>query len=246
MKKSDSLSNYARSNKTVMKAHLIDVTVMNVFCFLQVQGGLQPGRYVLITLFLGFLPIILAASVYNDEKYSIGISLVVILESLIVIIGGAATGKFGYISMDYGIIQNKTGLVYDAIHHISDNMQQTLEALHTGNEDVSLLVEKVEASVVNGEKVAEKLKLLDKSVEEMNSITEVISTIAKQIGLLANYIEELKEANKLITDSVETISAVSEEVSAHAAETITAEGENVTILERIDQKMQKLMDLIEN
>lgn len=57
--------------------------------------------------------------------------------------------------------------------------------------------------------------------------------------------EELKEANKQITDSVETISAVSEEVSAHAAETITAEGENVMILGRVEQRMKQLTDLIE-
>ena len=349
-----------------------------------------------------------------------------ILESLIAVIGGAFTGRFGYINLDYGIIQivsiiligaysqittktlkqnygqilaelsdlseemkqgilemhtdleklsgaskltmsameevstgtndtaeavqnqllqtqsiqDKTGLVYDSMQHISDSMQKTLAALHAGNEDVAVLVEKVEMSVENGQKVADKLKLLDKSVEEMNSITDVIGTIARQTGLLSlnarieashagefgkgfavvaseisemagqtsaattdiaeliksaslsieevvnviyeliegiheerqstehtsnsfdlildntksiqkqveylqNHMEELKEANKQITDSVETISAVSEEVSAHAAETITAEGENVMILGRVEQRMKQLTDLIE-
>lgn len=471
--KKDSRSNYERNNKTVMKTHLIDVTVMNIFCLLQFLGGMQSGTYVLITLLLGYLPVfierhfwkkdretkaikhiasygfgifytfclftsvnqlvyifavpmILVASVYNDEAYLTKINAVVILESLIAVIGGAFTGRFGYINLDYGIIQivsiiligaysqittktlkqnygqilaelsdlseemkqgilemhtdleklsgaskltmsameevstgtndtaeavqnqllqtqsiqDKTGLVYDSMQHISDSMQKTLAALHAGNEDVAVLVEKVEMSVENGQKVADKLKLLDKSVEEMNSITDVIGTIARQTGLLSlnarieashagefgkgfavvaseisemagqtsaattdiaeliksaslsieevvnviyeliegiheerqstehtsnsfdlildntksiqkqveylqNHMEELKEANKQITDSVETISAVSEEVSAHAAETITAEGENVMILGRVEQRMKQLTDLIE-
>lgn len=301
-----------------MKTHLIDVTVMNIFCLLQFVGGMQSGTYVLVTLLLGYIPVfierhfwkkdretkaikhivsygfgifytfclftsvnqlvyifvvpmILVASVYNDEAYLTKINAVVILESFIAVIGGAFTGKFGYINLDYGIIQivsiiligvysqittktlkqnygqilaelselseemkqgilemhtdleklsgaskmtmsameevstgtndtaeavqnqllqtqsiqDKTGLVYDSMQHISDSMQKTLSALHAGNEDVAVLVEKVEMSVENGQKVAEKLKLLDKSVEEMNSITDVIGTIARQTGLLS-------------------------------------------------------------
>lgn len=376
-------------------------------------------------VFIFAIPIVLAAYVYNDVKYSILINLGVILESFIVVFVGASTGLFGYLGMDYGIIQivsviligiyslnvtrtlnqnfeqilaemsdlsekmksgildmsveleklmetsqvtmhamqdvsggtndtasavqdqllqtqsiqNKTGLVTDSIQSISENMLQTIQELNTGNQDVAVLVEKVENSVKNSERVVEKLKALDKAVEEMNSVTEVIRDIAKQTGLLAinarieashagsygkgfgvvaaeisematqtgaatthiteltenaflniedvvkgvyqltdginaekqstertadsfasildstksvqkhveilvNHMEELKRANRMIIDSVQTISAVSEQVSAHAAETIHAESENVSILEKIDYKMKQLMELI--
>lgn len=375
-------------------------------------------------VFVFAIPMILVASVFNDVKYSLFLNICAVLESLVLVIIGANTGRFGFLGIDYGIIQivivvligiyalfttqtinrnfeqvlselsdlseemksgirninleletlnestkstmgamqevsigtsdtadavqnqllqthaiqNKTEDVYQTISHISDNMQQTLAALHTGNQDVSSLVQKVDVSVQNSVEVAEKLKTLDQSIEEMNSITVFISNIARQTGLLAlnarieashagsfgkgfavvasefsdlaaqtgtatthieelignvsagiqevvsviyqmlegiqeekvstestagsfdsiqkstlsirehvdllvKHMAELKDANRVIADSVQTISAVSEEVSAHAAETMTAEERNEAILRRIDEKMQELIDL---
>lgn len=375
-------------------------------------------------VFVFAIPMILVAAVFNDVKYSLFLNICAVLESLILVIIGANTGKFGFLGIDYGIIQvviviligiyalfttqtihrnfeqvlsnlselseemksgirdinleleklnesskstmnamqevsigtsdtadavqkqllqtqaiqNKTEDVYQAISHISDNMQQTLAALQTGNQNVSSLVQKVDVSVQNSVEVAEKLRTLDQSIEEMNSITVFISNIARQTGLLAlnarieashagafgkgfavvasefsdlaaqtgtatthieelienvsagihevvsviyqmiegineekvstestadsfesiqestlsirdhvnllvKHMEELKDANRMIADSVQTISAVSEEVSAHAAETMTAEERNETILVQIDAKMQELIDL---
>lgn len=376
-------------------------------------------------VFVFVIPMILIVSVYNDVRYSLLINIGTVTESLIIAIVGGATGKFGYLGMDYGIIQvvfmilvgiyslftaktlntnfeevlaglssvseemksgiqdihaelvtlndasastisamqevstgtndtaeavqnqllqtqsiqSKTEEVYDSINHISENMQNTLAALYAGNQDVASLVEKVAVSVENSVAVAEKLKTLDQSIVEMNSITGLIGSIARQTGLLAlnarieashagefgkgfavvateisemstqtndatthiaeliehistgiadvvtviyqmiegineekqstehtsesfdsiqrstlsirdhleqliQNIEELKDANGVIADSVQTISAVSEEVSAHAAETVTAEEQNEAILERIDTRMQELLDLI--
>lgn len=377
-------------------------------------------------VFVFAIPMILAASVFNDVRYSLLLNIGVVAESFIIVIVGSATGWFGFLGLDYGIIQiviviligiyslftaktlntnfeqillnlselseemksgikdinreleklneaskstmnamqevsagtndtaeavqnqllqtqsihHKTEQVSDAIHHISDNMKQTLIDLETGNQDVALLVQKVDISVQNSVEVAEKLKTLDRSVAEMNSITEFISSIARQTGLLAlnarieashagefgkgfavvasefsgmaaqtseatthigelienvsagihevvtviyqmidgineekqstestagsfdsiqtstlsirdhveqlvRHMEELRDANRVITDSIQTISAVSEEVSAHAAETMSAEEGNEAILSRIDAKMKGLMELVQ-
>lgn len=468
----DSLSTKARNNQIMRKAHRILVIVMNVFCLLQVTSGLKPGSYVLVTMLLGFFPVlidffewrknpesdktkyiaaigfgifytyclftsinqlvfifavpmILIAAIYNDEKYSFCINMTVIVESLIVVIGGSMTGKFGYISLDYGIIQivsvvliglysnittrtmkqnfkyilndmsslseemksgildihteleqlsdaskmtmnameevstgtndtaeavqnqlmqtqtiqERTDMVDDSMQNISTSMEKTMEALEHGTQNVANLVETVEISVKNGQMVTGKLELLEKSVKQINTITDVINTVARQIGLLslnarieashageagkgfavvASEISELagqtsaatvdiveliedtsenihevieviyqlldgidkekestertnesfdlilentrsiqkqleylkvhmgnlKDANKYITDSVETISAVSEEVLAHAAETRSAEGKNVSAIERMEGRMKELTDLI--
>ncbi len=236
-------------------------------------------------------------------------------------------------------IQSKVNLVSASTDRITDHMRETLSILEQGNKNVSVLVEKVDASVQSGVDVAEKLHILEQSVTEMNSIVEFISTIARETGLLAlnarieashagnfgkgfavvasefsdmatqtkeatthiadlientssginevvtviyqmidsiqeekqstdstadsfsliqestlsirdnveiltGHIQDLKEANNLITDSIETISAVSEEVSAHAAETTSAEEESTAILTRIDNRMHELLEVI--
>ena len=57
-------------------------------------------------------------------------------------------------------------------------------------------------------------------------------------------IHDMIEGNNLIADSIQTVSAVSEEVSAHAAETTTAQEENAAILAHIDQRMQSLLKVM--
>lgn len=390
-------------------------------------------------VFAFVIPMILTISVYNDTSYALKINIGVVLESLIVVILGANTGKYGYSGRDSAIIQvvvviligiysiktakalnennkqkiqnltdaqNETEhLLYDMselsekmktgiedIHNqlekihvasqttksameevtsgatetadavqqqlvqteaiqkkvdvvdnvadsITENMQQTLEILHNGSQDMAILVEKVETSVSNSADVAQKLKTLDKYMEEMHSIVELISGITSQTSLLAlnasieaarageagkgfsvvateisgmasqtreatvhiaelianvssainevvevihqmidgiyeekqeaenaagslqtiqsntysirdsidklaHNIEELKEANNVIVNSIQTISAISEEVSAHASETMNAEEENVATLDRMANRMQQIMQLV--
>lgn len=82
-------------------------------------------------------------------------------------------------------IQSKVELVNDASNRIAENMEQTLQTLEGGNKDVRALVEMVDASVQNGADVAEKLGTLDKYMEEMHSIVELIGGITSQTSLLA-------------------------------------------------------------
>lgn len=390
-------------------------------------------------VFAFVIPMILAVSVYNDVRYSLMINTGTIIESLLICIIGAQTGKFGYAGSDSAIIQvvimilvgiysimtaqtlnrntkqkvahvteaqnqtelllhdisqlsqemkngitdihmeleklnqaskttreamqevstgaadtanavqnqicqteaiqNKVEVVNTAATRITENMEKTLLVLKEGSQDVEILVQKVDASVQNGADVAEKLKTLDKYMEEMNSIVELISGITSQTGLLAlnasieaaragesgrgfavvateisrmatqtsdatvhitdlihnvssainevvdviyqmidgineekqstintyssfgtiqnhtfairdniehlaQNIGELKDANEVIVDSIQTISAISEELSAHASDTMQAEEENTSILERIAGKMDELITLI--
>lgn len=82
-------------------------------------------------------------------------------------------------------IQSKVDMVDNAADHITENMEKTLQVLKSGKQDMGNLVEQVDASVKNSEDVAEKLQTLDKYMEEMNSIVEIISEITSQTSLLA-------------------------------------------------------------
>ena len=77
-------------------------------------------------------------------------------------------------------IKNKVELVSGSADAISDRMQETLSALDEGNRNVSVLVEKVDASVQSGVAAEEKLRVLEQSVAEMNTIVGFISRIAKE------------------------------------------------------------------
>lgn len=463
-----------RNNKAAIKAHLIAVIIMDVFCLLQVAGGFQRGSYAIISTILGFapviiekrirkknpestkikpmlaigflifysfslftstnnmvfvfvIPMIMIISIYNDTKYSLVVNGVAVLESIILVAIGSSTGQFGYLGMDYAIIQivimimvmifsnmtaktltansnqqlasvetlsvqlqegikevhinleklsassehtahamqevsggiqntneaiseqisqtdqirEKVTNVNNASNEIVQNMNNTLQVLEHGKENVARLVEQVEASVQNGADVATKLETLEGYMEKMDSIVKIIDNIAFQTRILSinarveaarageaglgfevvameitqmaertadatvqitemidnvslairevvsvvyrmveeineekgstqstsesfasiqrharavhdniqslEYnIEQLKTANQLIGDSILTISNVSEEVAAHTAQTLTLEDANARILSDIEEKMNSLIDLIQD
>lgn len=82
-------------------------------------------------------------------------------------------------------IQGRVEIISDAGENIRDNMQNTLDILKTGSQDMNLLVEQVEKSVTNGDMVAGQLEKLDGYVEEMHSIVQIIGGIANQTSMLA-------------------------------------------------------------
>ena len=128
-------------------------------------------------------------------------------------------------------IQSKVELVNDASNRIAENMEQTLQTLEGGNKDVRALVEMVDASVQNGADVAEKLGTLDKYMEEMHSIVELIGGITSQTSLLAlNASIEAARAG----EAGKGFAVVATEISAMATPTkeatvnITALSQNVS------------------
>ncbi len=84
-----------------------------------------------------------------------------------------------------GEIQNKVGIVSEAVEQINLNMVETLDVLENANKEVDVLVSKVERSVKEGVDAADKLETLDKYIEEMHSIVELINGITSQTTLLA-------------------------------------------------------------
>ena len=128
---------------------------------------------------------------------------------------------------------------------ISGLATQTKDAtVHITNliNDIGSAIEEVVTAIrgmiegINHEKEA-----TGNTVESFNRIADDMSAIQKDVNDLTSNVEELKAANKVIADSIETISAISEEVSAHANETLEAEGKNVAHLTGIEEKTKELI-----
>ena len=123
----------------------------------------------------------------------------------------------------------------DATTDITDLIKNTSEVI---TEVVSVIHNMIDD-------IKEEKHSTDSTADSFAVIRESTLSVRDNIESLSEHIHDLKEANTLIADSVQMVSAVSEEVSAHASETSAAEEENATILARIDERMQSLLDVIE-
>lgn len=82
-------------------------------------------------------------------------------------------------------IQRRVSAVEDGAKAISDSMVETKAAVKTGNDNVEMLVTKVDESVEYGKEVAEEMEKLGGTMSRMNSIVDIITEITTQTSLLA-------------------------------------------------------------
>lgn len=122
----------------------------------------------------------------------------------------------------------------DATVQITELIENVTSAIR---EVVSVIRQMIEG--INEEKDSAQNTAGSFSVIQENSIA-----IQEGVKHLTQSTQELHEANKVIADSVQTISAVSEELTAHASETLDSESKNTGILSSIAEKMQSLVQFI--
>lgn len=138
-------------------------------------------------------------------------------------------------------IQKKVDVVNDANEQIVDSMQQTLSVLKDGNQDMEVLVQKVEVSVKNGADVAEKLQTLDKYMEQMNTIVELIKSIASQTSLLAlNASIEAARAG----EAGKGFAVVATEISGMASQTNEATVHITELIENVSTAITEVVEVI--
>lgn len=144
-------------------------------------------------------------------------------------------GEFG---KGFAVVATEISEMSTQTNEATTHIAELIEHISTGIADVVTVI----YQMIDG--INEEKQSTEHTSESFDSIQKNTLSIRDHLELLIQNIEELKDANGVIADSVQTISAVSEEVSAHAAETVTAEEQNEAILERIDTRMQELLDLI--
>lgn len=139
------------------------------------------------------------------------------------------------------MIQGKVGQVAEASSIIEDSMQKTMDALSSGNEKVTQLVSQVEASVASSADVADKLETLDKYMEEMNSIVELISGITSQTSLLAlNASIEAARAG----EAGRGFAVVATEISGMATQTKEATEHITKLIQDVSDAITQVVDVI--
>lgn len=138
-------------------------------------------------------------------------------------------------------IQQKVDMVSGAAEKIGQNMKRTLDVLEYANKEVETLVAQVEDSVEKGANVAGKLTALDKYIEEMHSIVELIGGITSQTSLLAlNASIEAARAG----EAGRGFSVVAAEITQMAAQTKEATVHITKLIEDISNAINEVIIVI--
>lgn len=319
---------FFKDRETGMIKHTVGIGFAITYSFMVLTTE-KANIYVLV------IPMILLVSVFNDVKFSVQINTGTVILSLIMTIGGALTGKFGYQGSDeaivqvtamilvavysiyaaqtsnannqqkmenikeaqsktelllsdisnmsqqmqsgmediYGKVENlnsaskltkdamsevgsgttetanavqtqmqqKVEMVSSAADRINESMQHTLQVLESAGKDMEVLVSQVEHSVEKGDSVAGQLETLDKYIEEMHSIVELISGITSQTSLLAlNASIEAARAG----EAGRGFSVVATEISGMATQTKEATVHITELIENISNAISEVVSVV--
>lgn len=121
----------------------------------------------------------------------------------------------------------------EATVQITELIQNVTGAINSVVEVIRDMIEGINQEKKSTQNTADSFRYIRKNTD----------TIRDNIKQLAEDVEELNRANTEIASSVQTISQVSEEVAAHAAQTLSAEEQNMQYLNGINDSMQKLQEV---
>lgn len=140
-------------------------------------------------------------------------------------------------------IQGYIESVEEATSTITNNMQTTSEAISSGQQQINNLMRYTEISDKAGKEVATSLQTFNETTSQMNTITELIDSIASQTSLLAlNASIEAARAG----EAGRGFAVVATEISNLANQTTSATGDINSLIAEINSQLGSMVDTISN
>ncbi len=145
-------------------------------------------------------------------------------------------------------IQNQIESIQNAAGTIRDSVGETMASVSEGNREVAGLVEQSQTSVSISGDVEEKLRRVQERMEEMNSITQLIDSIAFQTNIMAlNANVEAARAGEfgrgfaVVASEISNMSAKTKEATDSIEELIRHVSDS---LDELVGSVQKMSDVI--
>lgn len=256
---------WSRDRETSMIRHLtgIGFAVFYTICLFTEVNHL---------VFIFVIPMVFVVSIYNDIRYQLLINTGTVLENLVVVVLGAATGGFGYRGMDAAVVQllimgmvaaysifttrtlkQNTG---QRIEDITRSRQQMEELLQANAQLSGRLTEGITAIHGRVEELSTASKATRLAMEEVSVGAEDtaghVYSQKQQTETIQSKVDEVQEASAQITASVQYTMEALENGNRNVAllvEQVEASVENGTVvsgkLEALGHYMEKMNTIVE-
>ena len=179
-------------------------------------------------VFVFVIPMVFVVSVYNDIRYLIMINTGTIIESLLVTILGASTGKFGYAGMDSAIIQVVIMIlvgVYSVMttKTLRDNSLQKIDQISKAQEQTEGLLK---ANSELAEKLTSGIEDIHEKMNKLNTAFEATRQAMEEVAIgatdTAEHVQNQIVQTEAIQNKVEDVSNAAEQIDASMKRTLNA------------------------
>lgn len=229
---------YFKNKETSMIKHTVGIGFAFTYSVM-VLTTQQANIYVLV------IPMILLVTIFDDVKYSIEINTGTVILSLIMTIGGAYTGKFGYTGFDGAIVQ-VTAMILVAVYSISAamtsnaNSQQKLDNMKEAQEKTQILLTNLSTL---SQQIQNGLEDIYGKVEDLNNSSLLTKDAMVEVGKgtleTANAVQNQMCQTGEIQSKVGIVSEAVELINQNMAETLG-------VLENANREVEVLVSKVEH
>lgn len=179
-------------------------------------------------VFAFVIPIIFVVSVYADIKYLVLINTGTIIESLLVVILGASTGKFGYAGMESAVIQVVIMImvgVYSVItaKTLKDNAAQKLAQIERAQEQTKDLLK---ANSELSDKLSVGIADIHEKMDKLRVASEATRQAMEEVSIgatdTAEHVQNQSLQTEAIQSRVEDVSSVADRIEESMRKTLRA------------------------
>lgn len=216
---------------------------------LAAQGFAVMYTFILFTTtnsmtFLYVIPMLVMITIFNDPAYSVKINVGTTLESFIVVIGGAMTGKFGFRDMGSGLLQLLVMVLvgvysYLASKTMNDNNGQKLETIRRAQSETETLLDDVSGT---SRKMQEGINDIYEKVEQLKAESRTTRGAMEEVASGAN---DTAEAVQLQLRQTEAIVENVERVGGAAAEITNRMQQTLAVLSAGKRDVEELVREVE-
>ena len=210
---------FFKDRETGMIKHTVGIGFAITYSFMVLTTE-EANIYVLV------IPMILLVSVFNDVKFSVQINIGTVILSLIMTIGGAFTGKFGYQGSDEAIVQ-VTAMILVAVYSIyaaqtsNANNQQKMENIKEAQSKTELLLSDISNM---SQQMQSGMEDIYGKVENLNSASKLTKDAMSEVGSgtteTANAVQTQMQQTEAIQQKVEMVSSVAERINQSMQQTL--------------------------
>lgn len=156
-------------------------------------------------VFAFVIPMILIISIYNDTRYSIMINIGTVIESFIVVIVGAQTGKLGYAGEDSAIIQVVVMILigiysFLAVRILNKNNQEKVQNVEAAQDRTEHLFSDISEL---SQKMKEGIEDIHIELDKLNESSKVTQDAMKEVSVGAADTAEAVQRQILQTESIQ-------------------------------------------
>ena len=210
---------FLKDRETGMIKHTVGIGFAITYSFMVLTTE-ESNIYVLV------IPMILLVSVFNDVKFSVQINIGTVILSLIMTIGGAFTGKFGYQGSDEAIVQ-VTAMILVAVYSIyaaqtsNANNQQKMENIKEAQSKTELLLSDISNM---SQQMQSGMEDIYGKVENLNRASKLTKDAMSEVGSgtteTANAVQTQMQQTEAIQQKVELVSSAADRINESMQHTL--------------------------